>query len=222
MRHVHSLCLLFALLLSGCAASKVERARRILAEHQAATPPAQQLTELVTAHPELVGKAVRTVVERDTIRLPGATVTVRIPAVSTPGADNALVDSLMRSAAQQLHAKDSIAYALRLRAILAARPKLSRDTLVQVLGSLTVRTWVDRAGVPHTTVTSAPQKLAFEKKVVQTGPLQPPALPMTTMERIWLWVKDAAGLVVVVLVLIGGIWFFYFIKRQRQNAGPTS
>jgi hypothetical protein len=221
MRHLLPLLLLFALL-SGCAGSRLKRAQRIIAEHKAETPPDQQLTELVTQHPELVGKTVRTVVERDTVRVPGATVTVRIPAVSTEASDNALVDSLMRSAARQLHAKDSIAYALRLRAILAARPKLSRDTLVQVLGPLTVRSWVDRAGVPHSTVTSAPQKFGYEQLVIETGPLQPPALPMTTLERVWLWVKDAAGLIGVVLVLVGGIWLFYFIKRQRQRSQPTS
>jgi hypothetical protein len=207
MRHLFPLLLLFAL--ASCSASRqLERAQGVIAAHNAATPPEQQLTELVTKHPELAGKTVRTVVEHDTVRLPGATVTVRIPALSTPGSDNALVDSLMRSAARQLHAKDSVAYALRLRAILAARPKLSRDTLVQVLGLLTVRTWVDKAGVPHTTVTSAPQKIAFEKKVLQTGPLQPPAPPMTQLERLWIFIKDAFWLLVVLIVIVAGCIIF--------------
>jgi hypothetical protein len=221
MRHLLPLLLLFALALASCStARRLERARAVLAAHEAATPPAQQLTELVSQHPELAGKTVRTVVEHDTVRVPGATVTVRIPAVSTPSSDNALVDSLMRSAAQQLHAKDSIAYALRLRAILAARPKLSRDTLVQVLGALTVRTWIDKAGMPHTTVISAPQKIAFEKKVLQTGPLQPPAPPMTTMERLWLFIKDAFWLVIVCIVAFGLIITYFFFAGKTP--GRTS
>jgi hypothetical protein len=216
MRHLLPLLLLFALALASCStARRLERARAVLASHQATTPPAEQLTELVTQHPELAGKTVRTVVEHDTVRVPGATVTVRIPAVSTPGSDNALVDSLMRSAAQQLHAKDSVAYALRLRAILAGRPKLSRDTLVQVLGPLTVRTWVDKGGVPHTTVTSAAQKIAFEKKVLQTGPLQPPAPPITRLERIWLFIKDAFWLLVVLIVIVAGAIIYYAVRRRR-------
>jgi|GEM_PF-6133324 len=219
MKHLFHLCLL--LVLASCTGSRqLERAQRIVAQHKAETPPDQQLTELVTQHPELVGKTVRTVVEHDTIYRPGATVTVHTPAVSTPASDNALVDSLMRSAAHQLHAKDSIAYALRLRAILAARPALRRDTLVQVLGPLTVRTWVDAKGLPHTTVTSAPEKLAYEKKVITTGPLQPPMKALSTGERIWLYVKDAFWTLLVLFGLVVALLLFWFFRNRK--ASPAS
>ncbi|MBO2010841.1 hypothetical protein [Hymenobacter negativus] len=215
--------LLLLLVLSNCASvqearqkRRIAKAEKVLADYKAATPPAQQLAELVGKHPELEGQKVRIVTKTDTVRIPGATITVRIPAESSPATDNILIDSLMRSAATQLHAKDSLAYASRLRAILAARPKLRRDTLVQVLGPLTVRTWVDGKGLPHTTVTSAPQKVAYEKEVHETGPILVKK-ELAWWERFQLFIKDAAGIIIAMLVLVGGIWLWFFIKRQRQQ-----
>jgi hypothetical protein len=197
-------------------ARKVRNAQKVLADYKADTPPDQQLADLLDAHPQLEGKTVRIVKERDTIRIAGATVTVHLPAVSTPESDNALIDSLMRSAAHQLHAKDSTAYAARLRAILAARPKLTRDTLVQTLGNLTVRTWVDRGGVPHTTVTSAPQKFGYEKVVHETGPVLVKK-ELAWWERCWIFIKDAAGVIIALVLIAFGIWLWFFVKRQRAK-----
>jgi hypothetical protein len=85
-----------------------------------------------------------------------------------------------------------------------------------------VKTWVDKQGVPHTTVTSAPQKIAYAKEETQTGPIEvKPALAW--WERIWLFIKDAAGFIAVVLLCIGGIWLWFFIQRQRRkSAAPTT
>lgn len=215
--------LLLAAHVCGCASMKesarqrrIAKAEKVLADNRRVTPPAQQLSDLVAAHPELEGQRVRVVTKTDTLRLPGATVTVRIPAASTPAGDNALIDSLMRSAASQLHAKDSTAYAARLRAILAARPRLRRDTLTQVLGALTVRTWVDRNGEPHTTVTSAPQKFGFKTEVHENGPIVVKK-ELAWWERFELFIKDAAGIIIAMLVLVGGIWLWFYIKRQRAQ-----
>ena len=197
---------------------RLAKAEKVLAEYKRDTPPDQQLSDLVGKHPELEGKTLRIVKERDTVRIPGATVTVTLPAVSTPASDNALVDSLMRSAASQLHAKDSLAYAARLRAILAARPCLSRDTLVQKLGPLTVKTWVDKQGRPHTTVTSAPQKIGYEKVVHETGPVEVKK-EMTTWERVWLFIKDASLL--LVLLIVGGVVFVIVAMARRRNKQPA-
>lgn len=221
--------LLYVLLLlstASCAAlkeeqqaRKVARAQAVLKQYEADTPPDQQLSDLLARNPQLEGQRVRVVTQTDTIRLPAHTVTVRIPAESTPASDNALIDSLIRSAAAQLHTKDSTAYAARLRAILAARPKLRRDTLVQALGPLTVRTWVDAQGVPHTTVASKAQKIAFEKTVHENGPVlvQHEA---TLLERIILFFKNAAGLIIGFVIVAGLAWLFFFLKRQRDK--PTT
>ncbi|MBF9140864.1 hypothetical protein [Hymenobacter properus] len=222
----HSVFLLFVVLFTSCAGfreaqqrRRVAKAEQVLATYKRDTPPDQQLTNLVAAHPELEGKTVRVVTKTDTLRVPGATVTVTLPAVSTAATDNALVDSLMRSAASQLHAKDSLAYAARLRAILAARPKLSRDTLVQRLGVLTVRTWVDRQGRPHTTVTSAPQKFGYAKEVHETGPVVV-RKEMTTWERIWLFIKDASLL--LVLLIVGGVVLVIAVVARRRRKEPAA
>jgi hypothetical protein len=211
------LYLLVACSLASCStARQLKRAEAFVAEHKGETPADVQLSRLVEAHPELRGKTVRTVVVHDTIRLPGKTITVTIPAASTPRSDNLLVDSLMRSVANQLHAKDSLAYAMRLRAILAARPALRRDTLTQTIGNLTIRTWVDRAGVPHTRIISAPQKLAYDKQVRESGPLIVKPI-MTTWGRIWLFIKDAAGFIIGVVMVAAMVWLFFFVKRQRDK-----
>lgn len=222
------LFLFFLLALTSCAgleqareARRVQKALKVLAQHKAETPPESQLSELLDQHPELEGKTVKLVKVRDTIRVPGATITVRIPAESTAASDNLLVDSLMRSAARQLHAKDSLAFAVRLRAILAARPKLRTDTLTQHLGPLTVKTWVDKKGEPHTTVTSAPQKFGYEKEVHETGPVVVKK-PLTYWQRLVLFIKDAAGIIIAMLVIVGGIWLWFFIQRQREKKNEVA
>lgn len=225
MKHLFFLLLLFGLtdcagLRSAHRAKKIARAQAVLREYGAATPPEQQLSDLLKANPKLEGKKLRIVRERDTIRIPGATVTVTVPAESTPVTDKALIDSLFESASTRLDTKDSLAFKAQLRAILAARPKLGKDTVRQRLGPLTVESWVDRHGVPHTTVTSAPQQFGYEKAVTITGPVVVKR-EMTAWEQVTLFLKNAAGIIIGVLVVVGGVWAFYFIQRQR-NKPPTS
>jgi hypothetical protein len=216
----HFLYLLLLTALASCStARQLKKAEKFLAEHRGETPPDAQLSQLIAAHPELQGRTVRTVTVHDTIRLPGKTITVEVPAISTKQSDNLLVDSLMNSAAKQLHAKDSLAFAERLRAILAARPRLRSDTLRQVLGNVTVKTWVDKLGIPHTTIKVGAQNVAFEKQITQTGPVVVKP-EVSRLERIWLFIKDAVFFIIGIIGVAAVVWLIFFIKRQREKSTP--
>jgi hypothetical protein len=214
---------LLAAHLCGCAgleqareARRVANAEKVLADHKRNTPPDKQLADLIAAHPALEGKTVRIVKERDTVRLAASTATATLPQLSTAAADNALIDSLIGAAGVQFHAKDSATFAARLRAELAARPRLSRDTVTRRIGPITLKLWTDKHGRPQAVVVKAMQAVAYEKTVHETGPLLVKK-EITLGERITLFIKDAAGIIIAVLVLVGGVWLWFFVKRQREK-----
>lgn len=217
------LCLLSFAHLCGCAGLKKAQQRRQIAaanatleRYKQGTPPAEQLADLVDANPVLAGKTVRIVKERDTVRIAPLAVAVQLPAVSTPQTDNALIDSLIAAAGLQFHAKDSATFAARLRAELMARPRLSRDTVTRTYGAITVKLWVDARGRPQARVVKAAQAVGYERSVQQTGPILIKKEP-TIWERVTLFIKDAAGLIVAFLVIVGGAWLWFFIQRQRKQ-----
>ena len=223
----NTLYLLLAVLLCNCAglkraqqARRVARAHAVLACYERDTPPDAQLSALLAVHPELEGKTVRIVTERDTVQIPASTVAVSLPATSTTATDNALIDSLLNSAGRNLQRKDSATFAARLRAELSTRPRLSHDTITRVIGPMTLRIWTDSKGRPQAVCIQAVQKVAYEKKVTQTGPVLVKR-EMTTSERIWLFIKDIWGVLVAALVLVGGVWMWFFVKRQRNQANAA-
>ena len=219
------LCLLASHVLGGCTSFKeaqqkrrIAKAHAVLSSYAVDTPPDKQLADLIEAHPALEGKTVRIVKEHDTIRIAPSTTTATLPVVSTPTGDNALIDSLIHSAGIQLHAKDSTAFAVRLRAELMARPRLSRDTVTRHIGPITLQLWTDAHGRPQAKVVKTEQKVAYEKEVHQTGPIIIQK-EMTAFERIWLFVKDATGFVVVIVVLSTvGLLIFYFKRRSQTQS----
>jgi hypothetical protein len=215
--------LLAAHVLGGCAglkeareARRVANAEKVLADHKRNTPPDKQLSDLVLAHPELEGKTVRVVTKRDTVVLPAVTADAVLPQVSTPAGDKALIDSLIASAGLQLHAIDSTLFAARLRAELAARPRLSRDTVTRHIGPITLKLWTDAHGRPQATVVKVEQKVGYEKEVHENGPIVVQK-ELAWWERFQLFIKDAAGIIIAMLVLIGGIWLWFYIQRQREK-----
>lgn len=203
--------LLCAWFLGGCVAGREGRRAEKAAAKEAVRvsqlAPDQQLTELVTKHPELIGSVTRVVVEHDTIRLPGKTVQVQVPVVSTEKTDNALIDSLLSAASGQLKHADSVAFAARMKLVLSQRPKLSRDTSTFTFEGLTVKTWTDSKGVVRVKVIRAEQKVAFEKTVKETGPLQPAPPSLTFWEKVvfvlrsWFWL-------ILILIVLGCLWVF--------------
>ena len=217
------LCLLSFAHLCGCAGLKKAQQRRQVAaanatleRYKQGTPPAEQLADLIDAHPALAGSTVRIVKERDTVRLPAQVVTVQLPAVSTPATDKAFIDSLMATTDLQFHAKDSATFAARLRAELASRPKLSRDTVTRTYGAITVKLWVDARGRPQARVVKAVQAVAYEKQVTETQAPELPKPDIGFFPRLWLFIQDAALL--IVLLIIGGVVLLIAVRSRKEPA----
>lgn len=178
-----------------------------------ALPPAEQLAELVQAHPELVGTITRTVVKTEYVKVPGQTVTVTVPATSTPTTDKQLVDSLLQSASHQLKQAESAAFAQQLHAILAQRPRLSRDTVQQQVGPLTVKAWVDAKGRVHVAAVNTERLIKTEKVVLESGPIQPVRVVTPTFwETLWVALKAWFWLLLLLLVLLL-LWLFTRLRK---------
>jgi hypothetical protein len=219
-----NLCFLFlGCLLASCSTVRqLERAQRLVAEHQQAVPPDTVFKYLLAANPKLKERTTRTVtktvVVHDTVRV---SKTVYLPAPAR--AVSPLVDSLIRAAGKQLRVKDSLAFAMRLRAALAARPKVRNDTLKQRLGNLLIRTWIDKVGAAHTTITNLKENTVVVQRVVPAP--RRPALPRSEAApppRIWDFVNAHLGAIVAVL-LIGLLWVLLILfVRRRKPASPYS
>lgn len=205
------LCVL--LLLSSCATSrKAEKAQEKASAAEAVRvsklPAGDQLTELVTRHPELVGSITKVVVEHDTVRIPGKTVEVQVPVVSTPATDNALIDSLLTSYSVRMKKQDSLAFVARMLLLMKQRPQLSRDTSTFVFGDMTVKTWTDKNGQVRVKVIQPEQKVGYDKKIIETGPLQPPPPPLTNAEKVVLFIMRNWWWLLLILVALGLLWRF--------------
>ncbi|UOR06234.1 lipoprotein [Hymenobacter aerilatus] len=203
--------------LSGCAtqraARKFEAAQKKEAARKAALPPEEQLAELVQEHPELVGKTTRVVTKIEYVKVPGQTITVTVPAASTPETDKRLVDSLLQSATHQFKQADSAAFAQRLHTILAQRPQLSRDTVEQQVGPLVVKAWVDARGIVHISSVNKEQNIKVEKEVTETGPLQPvKIIEPTFWQTLWIAVKAWFWALIFLLILFL-IWLLNKLRK---------
>ena len=216
------LCLLSFAQLCSCAGLKKAQQRRQIAaanatleRYKQGTPPAEQLADLLDAHPVLAGTTVRIVKERDTVRIAAQAVSLQLPAVSTPTTDKAFIDSLMATTDLQFHAKDSATFAARLRAELASRPKLSRDTVTRTYGAITVKLWVDARGRPQARVVKAAQAVGYEKTVTETKAPDLPKPDIGFFPRLWLFIQDAALL--IVLLIIGGVVLLVVAMARRRK-----
>ena len=97
------------------------------------------------------------------------------------------------------------------------RPRLSRDTVTRAMGPITLRLWTDVRGRPQVRVVKARQAVAFDQEIheMKAPPLPKPDIGF--LPRIWLFIKDASTL--VVLLIVGGVvWFIIgFIRRNRPQ-----
>ncbi len=218
-----NLCyLLLSCLLASCSTVRqLERAEKLLAAHQRSVPPDTVFMQLLAANPKLKERATRTVIKvvHDTVRMAGKTVYLPAPVPQKATAQTAAVDSLVRAASRQLRVKDSLAFAMRLRAALAARPRLRSDTLKQHLGDLLIRTWFDRFGGAHSTITNLRQNTVVVQRVVPAPPPTRPKAEAVRGNRVWIFLRDHAGALVAIL-LIGLTWLVLLLLPCRRRARP--
>ncbi|TGE05544.1 hypothetical protein [Hymenobacter fodinae] len=225
MKHLFRLfcCLL---LLSSCtermiAKRSVKRAERAAADEAlrvSRLPAKEQLAGLVEKNPGLIGETTKVVEKTVIVKVPGETITVTVPAKSTPATDKTLVDSLLQSASHQLHQADSASIAdlartkARLAKILHERPLLSRDTVKQEVGDLIVKAWVDPTGVVHVSSISKERKVEVPT-IIKQGTVQPIRIEKPSFwAKLWLILKSWFWLLLF-LVVAGLVWLI----RRRQT-----
>lgn len=209
--------LLLGLLASCSTVRQLERAQRYVALHQPPVPPDTVFMQLLAANPKLKERATRTVTKvvtvHDTVRLPGKTVYLPAP----ERAISPLVDSLLQAASKQLRIKDSLAFAIRLRAALAARPRYPDDTLKIRLGDLLIRTWLDKQGGKHTTTTNLRKNTVVVQRVVPAARPVPPKPEIAPPGRLWAFLHAHAA-TLAILLLIGLTWLLLALFVRRRQA----
>jgi hypothetical protein len=212
---------LFLLLLTSCSTVRqLERAQKFVAEHQQTVPPDTVFKYLLAANPKLKERTTRTIIKHDTVRV-SKVVTVYLPAPPAPKGPNPVVDSLIRAASKQLRVKDSLAFAMRLRAALAARPKARQDTLKQRLGDLLILSWIDKAGALHTTTTNLKKKTVVVRITPAPRRAAAPKSEPAPPTGLYAFLGAHLGAIVVVLAMIF-FWVLLLLAwlRRRRPCHP--